>query len=309
MKREDLMDAMNDARDDYIEDMMQTMREPAKTRRVRPVLRTVLLAAALSLLLGATAFAAYRGSMAHRAPSPTDEPGYYLTDAGESGHETLQLNWGNAAMLLHFDTTDEGYRHAFRFTWMPEGMEAPNPHGIVPILPDPNIPREIPINSIEDVERVKNLRPAMEPDREKLAEMGLTLEEAQSLRRSAECWRDGEFAMHVSLMDVDMLYNHDLVLGWLGGEATVIKEDDFGPYQRLEVEVTACEKDPQPLRCLFLFEQEEQYLIAMIADPERYSYEELEAIGEGIEVRTTALAVKADPDPDLNWSVLGLARG
>ena len=51
------------------------------------------------------------------------------------------------------------------------------------------------------------------------------------------------------------------------------------------------------------------YLIAMIADPERYSYEELEAIGEGIEVRTTALAVKADPDPDLNWSVLGLARG
>ena len=33
MKREDLMEAMNDARDDYIEDMMQTMRSPAKPRR------------------------------------------------------------------------------------------------------------------------------------------------------------------------------------------------------------------------------------------------------------------------------------
>ncbi len=111
-------------------------------------------------------------------------------------------------------------------------------------------------------------------------------------------------------MDVDMLYRHDLVLGWLGGEATVVKEDVFGPYQRLEVEVSDCEKDPQlPLRCLFLFEPEEQYLIAMIADPDFFSYEEMEAIGEGIEVRTTALPVKADPDPGMNWSVLGLARG
>lgn len=297
MKREDLMDAMNDARDDYIEDMMQTMREPAKTRRVRPVLRTVLLAAALSLLLGATAFAAYRGSMAHRAPSPTDEPGYYLTDAGESGHETLQLNWGNAAMLLHFEAEEEGVRHLFRLGELPEGVTAAG-HSAVP--------RRI----VEEPDRDPQFPPKTEVDEEKLAEMGLTEEEAEKwYLRAAECWRDGEFSMRIDLMDVDILTNHDLVLGWLGGEATVVKEDSVGPYQRLEVEVTACEKDPQPLRCLFLFEPEEQYLIAMIADPERYSYEELEAIGEGIEVRTTALAVKADPDPDLNWSVLGLARG
>ena len=64
MKREDLMEAMNDARDEYIEEMMQTMYAPAKPRRVRPLLRTVLLAAALSLLLGATAYAAFRGTMA-----------------------------------------------------------------------------------------------------------------------------------------------------------------------------------------------------------------------------------------------------
>ncbi len=309
MKTERLMEALNDTRDDFIEDMMQTMLGHAKTRRARPALRTLLLAAALSLLLGATAYAAYRGSMAHREPSPTDKPGYFITDAGESGDETLQLNWGDAAMLLHFDTSDEGFRHAFRFTWMPEGTEAPNPHGIVPFLPDPDIPREIPINSIEDVERAKNLQPVMEPDTEKLAELGLTLEEAQSLRRSAECWRGGEFAMRVDLMDVDMLFGHDLVLGWLGGEASIVREDSFGPCQRLEVEVSACEKDPQALRCLFLFEPEEQYLIAMIADPAVFSMEELERIGAGIEVRTTSLKIKADPEPGMNWSVLGLAQG
>lgn len=309
MKTERLMEALNDTRDDFIEDMMQTMLGHAKTRRARPALRTLLLAAALSLLLGATAYAAYRGSMAHREPSPTDKPGYFITDAGESGDETLQLNWGDAAMLLHFDTSDEGFRHAFRFTWMPEGTEAPNPHGIVPFLPDPDIPREIPINSIEDVERAKNLQPVMEPDTEKLAELGLTLEEAQSLRRSAECSRGGEFAMRVDLMDVDMLFGHDLVLGWLGGEASIVREDSFGPCQRLEVEVSACEKDPQALRCLFLFEPEEQYLIAMIADPAVFSMGELERIGAGIEVRTTSLKIKADPEPGMNWSVLGLARG
>lgn len=309
MNAEHLMEALNGAKDEYVDEMMHTMHPPAKTRRVRPALRTVLLAAALSLLLGATAYAVYRGSMAHRQPSPTDKPGYYITDAGESGEETLHFNWGDAAMLLHFDTSDEGFRHAFRFTWMPEDTEAPNPHGIVPFLPDPNFPREIPINSIEDVERLKNRQPVMEPDTEKLAELGLTLEEAQSLRRSAECWRGGEFAMCVDLMDVDMLYRHDLVLGWLGGEANIVREDSFGPCQRLEVEVSSCEKDPQALRCLFLFEPEEQYLIAMIADPAVFSMEELERIGAGIEVRTTSLKIKADPEPGMNWSVLGLARG
>ena len=309
MRREDLLEALNDADDRYVEAMMRTMNAPESARRARPVLRTVLLAAALSLLLGAAAFAAYRGSMAHRAPSPTDAPKYYITDAGESGNETLQLNWGDAAMLLHFDTAAEGLRHAFRFTWTPEGMESPNEHGIVPFLPDPNIPREITINSIEDVERVRSMQPVLEPDTEKLAELGLTLEEAESLRRTAECWRDGHFSLRVDLMDVDMLYSHDLVLGWLGGEATVIKEERLDAYQLLEVEVSPCEKDPQALRCLFLFEPEEQYLIVMLADPEHFSYEELEGIAAGMEVRTTALTVRADPDAGTNWSMLGLGHG
>lgn len=309
MRREDLLEALNDADDRYVEAMMRTMNAPESARRARPVLRTVLLAAALSLLLGATAFAAYRGSMAHRAPSPTDAPKYYITDAGESGNETLQLNWGDAAMLLHFDTAAEGLRHAFRFTWTPEGMESPNEHGIVPYLPDPNIPREITINSIEDVERVRSMQPVLEPDTEKLAELGLTLEEAESLRRTAECWRDGHFSLRVDLMDVDMLYNHDLVLGWLGGEATVIKEERLDAYQLLEVEVSPCERDPQALRCLFLFEPEEQYLIVMLADPARFSYEELEGIAAGMEVRTTALTVRADPEAGTNWSMLGLGHG
>lgn len=297
MKREDLMDAMNDARDDYIEDMMQTMREPAKTRRVRPVLRTVLLAAALSLLLGATAYAAFRGTMGHRAPSPTDAPGYYLTDAGESGDETLEFNWGNAAMLLHFEAADEGVRHLFRLGALPEGVTAAGHNAV-------------PLRIVEEPDRDPQFPPKTEVDEEKLKEMGLTLEEAEKWKlRAEECWRDGEFAMRIDLMDVDILTNHDLVLGWLGGEASVVKEDAFGPYQRLEVEVSACEKDPQPLRCLFLFEPEEQYLIAMIADPAFFSMEELESIGAGIEVRPTAIKVCADIYNSTNWSVLGLARG
>lgn len=297
MKREDLMEAMNDARDEYIEEMMQTMYAPAKPRRVRPLLRTVLLAAALSLLLGATAYAAFRGSMAHRAPSPTDEPGYYLTNAGESGDETLQLNWGNAAMLLHFEAEEEGVRHLFRLGELPEGVTTAG-HSAVP--------RRI----VEEPDRDPQFPPKTEVDEEKLAEMGLTEEEAEKwYLRAAECWRDEEFAMRIDLMDVDILTNHDLVLGWLGGEATVIKEDDFGSYQRLEVEVSACEKDPQPLRCLFLFEPEEQYLLALIADPAVFSMEELESIGAGIEVRPTAIKVYADTYNSMNWSVLGLARG
>ncbi|MBO6040874.1 MAG: hypothetical protein J6P58_06655 [Oscillospiraceae bacterium] len=306
MRAEDLLEAMNDAKDEYVEEMMAVMRAPVPLQRKKPLLRTVLLAAALSCLLGATAYAVFRGSMAHREPGPTDAPGYYITDAGESGEETLQLNWGDAAMILHFETKAEGLRHAFRFTWMPEGMTSPNEHGIVPYLPDPNIPEVISIETIEDVERVKQLKPALEPDAEKLRQMGLTLEEAESLRRTAECWRDGNFSLRVDLMDVDMLYNHDLVLG---GEASVVREDRLGSRQLLEVEVSPCEKDPQALRCLFLFEPEEQYLIAMIADPALFSYPELEAIADGIEVRTTALAVRADPEAGTNWSVLGLGRG
>ena len=297
MKAEDLMDAMNDARDEYIEDMMQTMHAPAKPRRARPLLRTVLLAAALSLLLGATAYAAFRGTMGHRAPSPTDKPGYYLTNAGESGNETLEFNWGDAAMLLHFEAADEGVRHLFRLGALPEGVTAAGQSAV---------PRRI----VEEPDRDPQFPPKTEVDEAKLKEMGLTEEEAEKWTlRAAECWRDGEFAMRIDLMDVDILTNHDLVLGWLGGEASVVKEDAFGPYQRLEVEVSACEKDPQPLRCLFLFEPEEQYLIAMIADPAVFSMEELESIGAGIEVRPTEIKVYADTYSDMNWSVLGLARG
>ena len=51
MKPEDLLEAMNDARDEYVEDMMALMRAPVPLRRKKPLLRTVLLAAALSCLL------------------------------------------------------------------------------------------------------------------------------------------------------------------------------------------------------------------------------------------------------------------
>ena len=300
MKSEQLLEAINDARDEYVEEMMGVMLSPAKSRRVRPVLRTVLLAAALSLLLGATAYAAFRGTMAHREPSPTDEPGYFIhwSDvSGDSSDDTQYLNWGDAAMILRLDAAEEGFRHLYRLGELPEGVRAAGQSAV-------------PHRIVEEPDRDPQLPPKTEVDTEKLAEMGLTEEEAEKwMLYKTECSRDGEFSLVIDLADVDALTNHDLILGWLGGEASVVKEDSFGTCQRLEVEVTACQKDPQALRCLFLFEPEEQYLLALVADPARFSMEELEAIAAGIEVRATGLKVYADAYSSSNFSVLGLAKG
>ena len=85
--------------------------QPHAKPRVRRVLRTALLAAALTLLLAACGYMAYRANMSHRALSPSDDMRYFLKR--EVGDD-LTLNMGTCALALQFDTEETGTAHAFR---------------------------------------------------------------------------------------------------------------------------------------------------------------------------------------------------
>ncbi len=308
MSGEALLDAMNDVRDEYIFQMMTRMSGAADKTPRRRVLRTVLLAAALACLLAATAFAVYRGSMAYRRPQPGDEPRYYITNAGVDGSETLHLNFGTSSMILHFETTAEGFRHAFRPGEYPE--TALGLHGAGQnIVPWTGEIFEIPIEEL--IANPKAERPEPVPDYEKLEQMGMTLEEAESWFCTASFYDDdGSLALRIDLADVDALHRHDLIVGWLGGEAEVVKEDVWNGYQRVEIHLAPLEgKTDQEINHLLLFQPEEQFLLTILGDATKLDFADLEAAAEGIRVHRTELALRAEENPEFNFSVLGLGNG
>ena len=73
MKPYTLLLAFGGLDDETAEETMWYLTRGGKARpRRRSMARTLLLAAALSLLLAACGFMAYRATMSHREPSPSD---------------------------------------------------------------------------------------------------------------------------------------------------------------------------------------------------------------------------------------------
>lgn len=272
-------------------------------RRHHSVWRTVLIAAALSLLLASVAYAIYLATMAHRELRPEDENSYYFNGEEGSGNEGihLNLNFGDCAVALHFDTEERGAAHVFR--WKNESFSDL---------------QWTQTASLYDF--FKNL--SYDPDyflwpsctiEEALQQSGLTEEEAKTVNVGGRfVGRNGTDRQHlnVSLLDGPQLFESDQILGWPKGTAEIIREDTWGGYQRLEIVITRefGEGGREIDKHLFLFHPEEQYLLSISAPDEMVTFDEMEAIAEEIEVIETGFSYSLKKGV-MNWAVADYGAG
>ena len=298
--------------DDTVEETFSFLRPGAKPR-VRRVLRTVLLAAALTLLLAACGYAAYRATMSHRALSPSDEMRYYLK---RQVGDDLTLNMGTCALALEFDTEEKGAAHAFRMgadsgldpgwelgAFCPTYMQFLNA-----FTPETNA-RAADFPGVEPLpeDQIRTLP-------ESLRESGLTAEEADTWLTTAAWFspEDGpdSLKLRIDLYNGPFLHGIDLICGWPEGEAEIIKDDTWDGYQRLEAAVRVTWKggETETINYLFLFQPEKQYLLVLMARPEELDFARMEQAAAAVEVLDTGFSYRC-PERNMNWSVLGFASG
>lgn len=270
----------------------------------RKLWRTVLAAALLALLLAACGYAVYRAAMSHRDLDPGDDKEYFFNGLDGSPNEGLhmELNFGECAMALHFDTEETGCAHAFR---LKEG--AP-------------IPEEWIGGGSSMLRFFESYRPGgfKEPEQQRpldqcLREAGMTEEEAESWEHS-RTYSPGTTAqrpaLRIEVLDGAYLHGVDLILGWPKGEATVVKEESSGDIQLLEVLITVQIRDGEWDRQNYLlrFDTRQQVLLVLAAGEESRSFAQLEELLDSIELRETGFRYAYDHSGQ-NFSVQALAYG
>ena len=275
--------------------------------------RIALIAAFLALLLAACGMVVYRATMHHRTPHPEDTMQYYLNGTHGVGGEPmhLELNFGECAMVQHFETEEKGTAYAFRVRpgavpdeWLWGGSTlksflnqyTPENAAFLASLPEP-------ITLPEDLVR---------PLEQSLREAGVTEEEAETWYTKVT-WqgveREDTPKMIITLQNGPFLNGRDLIYGWPKGEATVIREEDYGEYQLLEtlIDIDWGEYH-QKFNYLFLFHPIKQYLLTISAKAETLAFAQMEQIADSIEVLDTDFAYYFPPD-EMNWSNVCFAFG
>ena len=188
MLSEKIVFALNEIEDRFLEETQAMLEGKAK----KPALRRttiILLAAALVLLLAACGWAIYRATMSYREPAPEDAMQYYLNgtrreqDSAQDTDELhLNLNFGDCALILHFETEEKGTAHAYRF-----------PEGALPEL------EAFSVTSLQrlfmELEQFTDLYIDPQPEEQSLQKAGMTEEEAETWDRRTEFRKDGNLGL------------------------------------------------------------------------------------------------------------------
>lgn len=302
-----LLHAMSGIREDYVleaQDFLGYGEEAGQIKRVnRKLWSTILIAAILMLLLAACSYAVYRATMSHRELQPEDENGYYLNIAeGPDAGRHLELNQGTCALAVHFDTEEVGCVYGFQL--------------------DPTLTErdDWELGHLSLGERLKAFSDEHYYPADQVRGYEQALREAGLSREEAETWdyrlsiheQEGEhrLILMIEVADAPELHGTDLIFGWPEGTAEIVRDEKWGECQVLEFVVDRDGGNGQRewTKHLLLFHPEGQYLLLLHAADDAFTFEELEALAEGITVKRTELCYSLGEKP-MNWSVCGLAEG
>ncbi len=124
MNRWDLLEAMNSVEEEQLEETGRFYNNAAAKSGLRSparLVRTLLLAAAITVLLGATAYAAGFLGLRGRETEPEETfPVHFVFADGE----TVAGKW-TGTYALEFDAPETCPPVRYRFGWLPEGLEVP----------------------------------------------------------------------------------------------------------------------------------------------------------------------------------------
>ncbi len=121
MKTTDILDALNAVDEETLAATEEFFaeKEGAKKVKVRKTVRILLVAAALALLLGATAYAAGLFGMSGRVTEPEETfPVHFIVEGGDE----INGNW-KGTYALEFEGPETCQPVRYRLGWLPEGLK------------------------------------------------------------------------------------------------------------------------------------------------------------------------------------------
>ena len=255
--------------------------DAALSRRSRRAWPSLLLTAVLvALLLAACGWAVHR--MHVRMPSERSVYHVSAIDWTTGMERSEEISFQHSSMILHCDTEAGNYMHAFR----PKLDTSESQVGVITFF---YAVTQEPPTLKPGTFLVRYLDVGMSAE-EALAQAGMSAAQAASWYTKYWIMPYGESVptLMMELLDASMLYQNDLILGEFGGEAEIVSERKEEDREILEIQL----KGKMTSRHLFLFEQEEQYLLHLSADADRYDFSDLEEIAAETEIKKTGLYVE-----------------
>lgn len=126
MNRYDLMDALNQVDEAQLEAtgrFFESGKEQTMKRKTIRTARLALIAAAVMLMLGATAYAAGLFRLKGREVAP--EETFPVSFRSVEDEEPIEGNW-TGTYALEFESPETCQPVRYRFGWLPEGLEVPD---------------------------------------------------------------------------------------------------------------------------------------------------------------------------------------
>ena len=306
--------AMNEIDDSHLESAREMLGYGAGVPGRRPMKKRIItfaLAAALILGLGAAADAVYRAEMTARIPEEGTTEYHVLVHSDPAAPpELLHVNFDRTKFALDFDVPAAGRFPVMRAKDLPgedgswwkmsfyEMLETAQYFGL---------PWEMKQTDPPPAEIAPNREPT-----ELLAEAGMDAEAAKSwytgyLYQDKE--KDSENRLRIDLYGGYKLHGQEIILGAFSPEGTEIREireDIFGEYQLVEVQVQ--KPDGETDRHLFLFHPEKYWLLQISGTGRCYDFPDLEQIAQNVEIIETDLYVDSYED-QVNFILADLAVG
>ena len=290
MKSEDLLYALGEV------DSAAVIRAGEKLagKSSRPVrlkaVRVLLVAAALLFALGGIGWYVYHSAMSARIPEDGGRTVFRAVSFAEGEDGPLNYTRHHTALSIRVDTGAESrlclFRAPRRESTLNTGRE-----NLISLLKEQEGPEG------DKLLKWPEIRLSME---EGLKQAGLSMREAgEWCSRWWAC--DGENpripTLSIELFNACELCGTELILTTEDGTAEIIRQEENGVCDRLEVEY----RGRLDVNYLFQYVPEMQYLLVICADAAEYGFPDLEAVADGLKIRQTELLVPRYEESYDDW--------
>lgn len=266
--------------------------ERLERKTVRPVrrraLRVLLVAAALLFAIGGIGWYVYRSAMSARIPDDGGIEFYRAVSFAEGEDGPLYYTRHHTALSIRVDTGAESRLCLFRAPRR-ESATGTGRKNLYALLDESSSAQKIP-----------DIRLSME---EGLRQAGMNRYEAGEY---CTWWVErsgiGEFVpkLSIELFNACELCGTELILTTEDGTAEIIRQEENGVCDRLEVEY----RGRLEVNYLFQYVPEKQVLLVICADAAEYGFPDLEAVADGLQIRQTELVVPRYEESYEDWRTI-----
>jgi hypothetical protein len=285
VKSEDLLYALGEL------DSAAVMRagEILERRSTRPIrlraVRVLLVAAALLFALGGIGWYVYHSAMSARIPDDGGRTVFRAVSFAEGEDRPLNYARHHTALSIRVNTEAESRLCLFRAPRR-ESATGTGRKNLYALLGESSSAQKIP-----------DIRMDLE---EGLRQAGMNRFEAGEY---CTWWVDrGGEAMGVPKLTIELLNacelcGTELILTTEDGAAEIIRQEENGVCDRLEVEYSG----RLDVNYLFQYVPEMQYLLVICGDAAEYGFPDLEAVADGLQIRQTELIVPRYEESYDDW--------